>query len=326
MKNGWCVAHSLLCMLACLAIPATATGAQSFPSKPIRMVVGLSPGGSTDVTARLVAHRLGEQFGQNVVVENRTGAGGVIAMERVATSPADGYTLAVVPASAAVLPVLRSKLPFDLERDFEPVSQLASGPYVLVVHPSVAARTIQELIELARSQPGKLSYGSDGVGTSLYLAGELFKLMAKVDITHVPYKGGAESAIANASGQVQITYPSLTSAQALIAAGKLRPLAVTSLKRTSLAPALPSLDESGLTGYDRTGWIGLLAPAHVPKAVIATLHAATVKVLASAEMKDALNKQGQEPQFSTPQQFAAFLRNEIKQNANLVKLTGIKGD
>jgi len=292
MRDYWKAGHTFLVMLACMGLPATAWCAQSFPSKPIRLVVGLSTGGSTDVTARLVAQRLSEQFGQNVVVENRTGAGGVIAMERVAAAPADGYTLVVVPASAAVLPVLRNKLPFDLDRDFEPVSQLASGPYVLVMHPSVAARTMQELIELARSQPGKLSYGSDGVGTSLYLAGELFNLMAKVDITHIPYKGGAESALANASGQVQITYPSLTSAQALISAGKLRPLAVTSLKRTSLAPNLPTLDESGLTGYDRTGWIGLLAPAHVLKSVIATLHAATVKVLSSVEMKEALNKQG----------------------------------
>ena len=292
MRDYWKAGHTFLVMLACMGLPATAWCAQSFPSKPIRLVVGLSTGGSTDVTARLVAQRLSEQFGQNVVVENRTGGGGVIAMERVAAAPADGYTLVVVPASAAVLPVLRNKLPFDLGRDFEPVSQLASGPCVLVMHPSVAARTMQELIELARSQPGKLSYGSDGVGTSLYLAGELFNLMAKVDITHIPYKGGAESALANASGQVQITYPSLTSAQALISAGKLRPLAVTSLKRTSLAPNLPTLDESGLTGYDRTGWIGLLAPAHVIKSVIATLHAATVKVLSSVEMKEALNKQG----------------------------------
>lgn len=292
MRDYWKAGHTFLVMLACMGLPATAWCAQSFPSKPIRLVVGLSTGGSTDVTARLVAQRLSEQFGQNVVVENRTGGGGVIAMERVAAAPADGYTLVVVPASAAVLPVLCNKLPFDLDRDFEPVSQLASGPYVLVMHRSVAARTMQELIELARSQPGKLSYGSDGVGTSLYLAGELFNLMAKVDITHIPYKGGAESALANASGQVQITYPSLTSAQALISAGKLRPLAVTSLKRTSLAPNLPTLDESGLTGYDRTGWIGLLAPAHVIKSVIATLHAATVKVLSSVEMKEALNKQG----------------------------------
>ena len=292
MRDYWKAGHTFLVMLACMGLPATAWCAQSFPSKPIRLVVGLSTGGGTDVTARLVAQRLSEQFGQNVVVENRTGGGGVIAMERVAAAPADGYTLVVVPASAAVLPVLRNKLPFDLDRDFEPVSQLASGPYVLVMHRSVAARTMQELIELARSQPGKLSYGSDGVGTSLYLAGELFNLMAKVDITHIPYKGGAESALANASGQVQITYPSLTSAQALISAGKLRPLAVTSLKRTSLAPNLPTLDESGLTGYDRTGWIGLLAPAHVIKSVIATLHAATVKVLRSVEMQEALNKQG----------------------------------
>ena len=326
MRTAWRTWRSVLAMLACMAVAPAESLAQAFPSRPIRLVVGLSPGGSTDVTSRMVAQKLGEQFGQNVVVENRTGAGGMIAMEKVATSPADGYTLLVMPASGAVLPVLRAKLPFDLERDLAPVSLLVTGPYVLVIHPSVAARNIAELIDLARSQPGKLSYGSDGVGSASYLAGELFKRMAKVDIIHVPYKGGAESAIANAAGHVHISYPSLTSAQSLIAAGKLKPLAVTSLRRTSLAPTLPTLDESGLTGYDRTGWIGLLAPAHVPRDVMARLHAAIVKVLNTPEMKDALNKQGQEPQTNTPQQFAAFIRAEVKQNANLIKLTGIKVD
>src|SRR5688572_27086017 len=183
MRAACRTAHCVFAMLACVAVSPAAVLAQSFPTKPIRLVVGLSPGGSTDVTSRLVAQKLSEQFKQNVVVENRTGAGGVIAMERVATSPADGYTLLVMPASGAVLPVLRRDLPFDLERDLAPVSLLVTGPYVLVIHPSVAARNIAELIDVAKSQPGKLSYGSDGVGSALYLAGELFKLMAKVDIT-----------------------------------------------------------------------------------------------------------------------------------------------
>ncbi|MBI4190007.1 MAG: tripartite tricarboxylate transporter substrate binding protein [Betaproteobacteria bacterium] len=300
--------------------------AQIYPDKPIRMLVGLSPGGSTDVSARLVAQKLTEYLGQAVIVENRTGAGGSIAIERAVSSPPDGYTLLMAPASTAILPSLRSKLPYDIERDLAPISLVVTGPYVLVIHPSVPARNIAELIGLARSQPGKLSYGSDGVGSALYLAGELFKLMAKLDIVHVPYKGGAESAIANAAGQVDISFPSLTSSRPLIGTGKLKPLAVTTIKRTALAPSLPTLDESGLPGYNRSGWVGLLAPAAVPKNIITRLNMAVVKVVNTPEMKEALNKQGQDPQTNSPEQFAAFIRGEIEQNANLIKLTGVKAD
>ena len=313
-------------IVACANLSAFDALAQSYPVKPIRMIVGFAAGGATDATARMVAQKLSEHLGQPVVVENRTGAGGSIATERVAKSPADGYTLLLMPASGPIDSVLRAKLPYDLERDFAPVSLVVIGPYVLVVHPSVPARNVKELIALARSQPGKLSYGSAGVGSSAHLANELFNSMAKVSIVHVPYKGGAESVIANAAGEVDLNFASINTALPLLEAGKLRPLAVTSAKRSSLMPSIPTLDESGLPGYDRTGWWGVLAPAGVPKDIIAQLNAAIAKAVNTPEMKESLNKLGFEPQTSTPEQFAALIRSEIAQNATLIKTAGVKAE
>ncbi|MBI4189793.1 MAG: tripartite tricarboxylate transporter substrate binding protein [Betaproteobacteria bacterium] len=299
--------------------------AQNYPVKPIRLVVGYATGGSTDVAARMVAQKLSEHLGQPVTVENRTGANGSIAVERVAKSPADGYTLLMATAGDAVVPVLRAKLPYDLERDLMPVSLVVTGPQVLVVHPSVPARNVKELIALARSQPGKLNYASSGVGGTPHLSGELFKLMAKVNIGHVPYKGGSESAVATASGQVDMLISGIASVLPLLGAGKLRALAVTSAKRASLMPSLPTIDESGLPGYNRAGvWVGVLAPAGVPKDIIVLLSALLGKLVNTPEMKEALFKQGLEPQTNTPEQFAAFIRSELAQNAKLIKASGLK--
>ncbi len=299
--------------------------AQNYPVKPIRIIVGYGAGGGADVTARMVGQKLFELLGQPVVVENRTGAAGSIATARVAASPADGYTLLMAVSGDTVLPALRAKLPYDLERDFAPVSLVTIGPYLLVVHPSVPARNASELIALARSRPGKLNYGSAGVGGGVHLAGELFNLMAKVNIVHVPYKGGsAESVIAVAVGQIDISFPNIPAALPLLEARKVRSLAVTSARRASLMPSIPTLDESGLPGYDRSVWYGLLAPAGVPKDIIAQLHAVIGRIVNTPEMKEAFNKQGAEPQTNTPEQFAALIRNELAQNAGLVKLAGLK--
>lgn len=298
--------------------------AQSYPTRPIRMLVGFTVGGVADITARLVAQKLFEPLGQYVVVENRGGASGAIATEKVATSTADGYTLLMMTAADTVIPALRARLPYKLERDLAPVSLVAIAPFVLVIPQSVPARNLKELIALARSRPGKLSYGSVGAGSTPHLAGELLKSMAGVNITHVPYKGGGESVIATASGQVDIGFHSATAALPLLEAGKLRAIAVTSARRASFLPSIPTVDESGLPGFDRSSWEGVLAPAGAPGNVIARLNAAIGKVVHTAEMKDSFRKEGLEPQTNTPEQFAAFIRSELDRNARLIKSIGVK--
>ena len=313
-------------IVACAAFAVFDSPAQSYPLKPVHMLVGFTAGGSTDVTARMVAQKLSETLGRSVVVENRPGASGSIAIERVVASAADGYTLLVMSAGSAIQPALRVKLPYDLGRDLAPVSLLVVGPYLLVVHPSVPARNVKELIALARSQRGKLNYGSSGSGSSAHLAAALFNLMAKINIVHVPYKGAAEFVIANAAGDIDMSFSSISAALPLMGAGKLRPLAVSVAKRVSLMPTIPTVAESGLPGYDRSSWIGVLAPAGVPKDIIARLNAAIGKVVNTPEMTESLFKQGLEPQTNTPEQFAALLRNELAQNVKLIELAGVKAE
>lgn len=235
-----------------------------------------------------------------MVVENRPGAATAIGAERVARSPADGYTLLPIPTSTAVQSALRTNLSYDLKRDLAPVSLVAIGPFVLVVHPSLPARNVKELISLARSQPGKLDYGSPGVGSANHLAGELFNLRAKTKMLHVPYKGSGEAVIAAASGQVPVSFPSLAGALPLLRTGKLRPLAVTAAKRVSLLSSVPTVNESGLPGYEYTVWYGVSAPAGVPKDIITRLNAVLGKVIQMPEVIDSLSKQGLEPQTSEP--------------------------
>lgn len=307
----------------CASLSPSKSLAQSYPVKPIRIVVGFTAGGGTDVTARLVAQKLFEQMGQPVVVENRPGAAGSIANERVAGSTADGYTLLMIANSAAVQVALRPKLPYDLERDFAPVSLLTVAPFLFVVQPSLPARNVPELIALARSRPGKLNYGSDGIGTVLHLAGELFNLMAQTNIVHVPHKGGTEAATATVAGQIEMSFTGVTSSLPLVGAGKLRALAVTSAKRASYLPSVPTLGET-LPGYAISSWYGMLAPAGVPKSIVARLNAEAGKAINAPDMKEALSKQGIEPQTNTPEQFAAFIRAEIALASKLIKQIGLK--
>lgn len=323
-KPGKNIVRSFAGIVACANLPVADSLAQGYPVRPIRMLVGFTVGGVADVTARLVAQKSSELLGQSVVVENRGGASGAIATEKVATSPADGYTLLMMTAADTVIPALRAKLPYDLERDLAPVSLVAIAPFVLVVPQSVPARTVKELIALARSRPGKLSYGSVGAGSTPHLAGELLKQMAGVDIVQVPYKGGGESVVATASGQVDIGFHSATATLPLLEAGKLRALAVTSAKRASFLPSIPTVAESGLPGYDRSSWEGVLAPAGVPKSTIARLNAAIGKIVDTVEMKESFKREGLEPQTNTPEQFAAFIHGEIAQNARLIKSIGVK--
>ncbi len=298
--------------------------AQAYPTKPIRLLVGFPAGGGADGAARVITGKLTDELRQPVVVENRPGASSSISIERVAASPPDGYTLLLLAAAGLLHSALHPKLPYHLERDLAPISMVAIGPFVLVVHPSVPVRSVKELIALARAQPGKLSFGSAGVGSTAHFAGEYFNLITKVKILHVPYKGASQAATATAIGEVEMSYPSLTGALPLLNAGKIKVLAVTSARRTSLMPGTPTLHEQGLTGYDRSGWYGILAPAGTPKEIVMRVNAAIAAAVNTAEMKPAFNRQGLEPQTGTPEQFAALIRSELAQSVQLVKATGVK--
>lgn len=311
-------------VIACAGLPVVDSLAQSYPVKPIRILVGFVPGGAVDFTARLVGQKLSEGLGQPVVVENRPGSATAIATERAATSPPDGYTLLLIPISTAVQSALRTNLPYDLKRDLAPVSLVSVGPFVLAIHPSLPARTVKEFIALARSQPGKLDYGSPGVGGANHLATELFKLATQVNIVHVPYKGSAEAAVAAATGEAPVTFSSVAGALPLLATGRLRALAVTSAKRVSSLPSVPTLDESGLPGFDYSAWYGVSVPAGVSKDIIVRLNAEIGRIIQLKDVREALNKQGFEPQSGTPEQFAALISREIEQTVKLIKLTGLK--
>jgi tripartite-type tricarboxylate transporter receptor subunit TctC len=296
--------------------------AQTYPAKPVRILVGFAPGGGADNTARLLAQRMPEALGQNVLVENRPGAAGVIAAEAVAKSPPDGYTMLMMTTPDAVQPALRANMPFDILRDFSAISMVATGPFVLVVHPVVPAKNVTELIALARTKPGRLNYASSGIGSSGHISSELFNTMANIRIIHVPYKGSAEGVTATAAGEVDMVFAPVATMQALRAAGKVKALGVTSRERFPLLAEVPKIGESGLPGYERTGWYGLVAAAQVPRDVIAKLNAAVSKTVNAPAMREAFIRQGFLPQTGTPEEFAAFLREEVAQTAKLVRASG----
>lgn len=305
------------------AAPTTGALSQTYPTKPVRIIVGFSAGGGGDVSGRLLAQRMAASLGQPVIVENRVGAGGAIASELVAKSPPDGHTLLYAAGAFAALPALRAKLPFDTEKDFAPVSLVVITAFALSVHPSVPVRDVKALITLARSRPGVLTFSSPGVSSSAHLAGELFNMMAQVKLRHIPFKGAPEAATAVAAGEIDVGLPSVTAAMPLLAAGRLRALAATSAKRSALLPDVPTLDESGLRGYDRGGWNGLFAPAGTPREIVVQLNELTGKIANSPEMMEALKKLGFEVRTGSPEQFAAFVHNEMVQNAKLVKFAGL---
>lgn len=311
-------------MLACGNLSVRDAVAQSYPVKPIRILVGQAPGGGADTAARIIAPRLSEGLGQSVVVENRTGAGGSIAIVRVAVSPPDGYTVLMMNAGGTIHSALRANLPYDLERDLVPISLIADSNFVLLLHPSVPAQNARELIALARSRPGTFTYASAGIGSSSHLATALLGLMANLKLVHVPYKGGVDAATANASGQVDMGFASVTAALPLMNAGKVKPIAVSSKQRSAMIPSIPTLNESGLPGYDRSSWFGLLAPAKLPEPIIVRLNALSVQAVATPEVKELLIKQALEPRTTTPEQFAAIVRRELAQNRELVAATGAK--
>jgi tripartite-type tricarboxylate transporter receptor subunit TctC len=321
----WVIPHPSSLILCC-ALAAGAASAQQYPARPVRIIVPQSPGASTDLTARLVAQGLSEAFKQPVIVDNRPGAGSVTGTDIVAKAAADGHTLLVVASSITINPSLRQDLPYDMLRDLTGVTQLSAFPNMLVVHPSVPARTVQEFIALAKTKPGALNVSSAGNGTGSHLSGELFKYMAKVDWVHVPYKGGAPAVTGLLGGQTQANFATIVSVLSHVRGGKLRALAVTTAKRSPAAPDIPTIAESGVPGYDHGPWNGMLAPAKTPQALLARLNAEVVKIVHLPEVKKVLNHEGAEPVGNSPQEFTAILRSETAKWAKVIKAAGIKAE
>jgi tripartite-type tricarboxylate transporter receptor subunit TctC len=314
---------------ACLILAATPTAiAQTdYPTRPIRMMVPFSPGGASDTAARVVSQQLAPRLGQQIVIENRPGAGGVIGTELAARSTPDGYTLLMGSNTEMVInPNLYKKLPYDTQRDFAPISLVADTPLIMVVHPSVPAKTVQELIALAKAKPGALNYASSGNGSTVQLASEMFKSMAGVNIRHIPFNGSAPAVIQTIAGETQLVIPAMPAALQQARSGKLRALAVTTAKRVAAAPELPTVAESGVPGYDITIWNGLLAPAGTPKPVLDRLYAELLKVLAMPEVKQSFANIGAEVVTSTPAQFAAFIKSDLAKYAKVVKDADVKID
>jgi tripartite-type tricarboxylate transporter receptor subunit TctC len=310
-----------------LASVSGASFGQVYPVKPVRMVIGFPPGGGTDIMGRIVAHKLSESLGQQVLVENRGGAAGQIAAELVAKAPPDGYTVMMAHIAAiSILPSLNPKLPYDPESDFAPITLVAISPNLVVVHPSVPAKTVKELIALARARAGQLHYASPGAGTVQHLAGELFKLQAKVDMVHVPYKGAGPAVVDLIAGHVHLSFDVVPVVIHHVKAGRLRVLAVTSEKRSSVLPDIPTVTESGVPGFDMSTWWGLVAPGAVSKDIIARLHGETVKVLRLKEVADRIAEQGAEIVGNTPAEFSAFIRSERAKYGRIVREAKIKID
>ena len=305
---------------------AAAAAAQGYPARPVRLIVPFPPGGGTDTMARVIAPKLSEYLGQQVVPENRGGAGANIGAEAVAKSAPDGYTLMLATITNAIGASLYTKLNYDLVRDFATVTQLATTPHILVVHPSVPARTVREFISLAKARPGELAYSSSGSGSAAHLAGELFNSLAGVKTTHVPYKGGGPSMIALVGGEVSLAFATMPSAIGYVRSGRLRGIAVTTERRSPSTPELPTIAEAGVAGYEAGSWYGLSAPAGTPKEIVARLHAETIRVLGLVDVKDRLFNAGFEIVTSTPDRFAAFTRNEIQKWGKIVKSAGLKVD
>jgi tripartite-type tricarboxylate transporter receptor subunit TctC len=300
--------------------------AQGWPARPIRLIVPQSAGGSTDLVARPLARLLGDALGQTVIVENRPGAGSVIGTDLVAKAPADGYTLLAVAASFSISPSLYRQLPFDPLRDFAPVTLLSSFPNVLVVRPALGVNSLQEMIALAKSKPGQLNYGSSGIGTGTHLSMELFKHMAGIEMVHVAYKGGAPAVNALLGGEVQVNLATISTALPQIRAGKLRALAVTSRERIAALPDVPTIAESGLPGFDYSSWIGLLAPARTPRAIIDRLGAEAAKATRTPEIAAILALEGAVPVGNSPEEFAAVIQSEISRWKKLVDAAGIAAE
>jgi tripartite-type tricarboxylate transporter receptor subunit TctC len=312
-----------LAILSSASAGAATSAAAEYPTRPLRIVVPQGAGGSTDLTARVLAQKLGDAWGQTVIVDNRPGAGSIHGTELVTKATPDGYTLMVVGSSVSLNPLLHKKLPFDPVRDLAPVSQLTFFSNLVVTHPAVPAKSVKELIALAKAKPGQLSFASSGLATGPHLSAELFKHMAGIDMVHVPYKGAAPANNAVLGGEVQLVIASTVSLLPHVQAGKLRGLAVTTARRTPVAPDIPTVAESGLPGYEHNDWNGMFVPAKTPPAVIAKVSTEVAKILRSPETTAFFLQRGAETAGTSPEEFATFIRNYTPKWAKVIKAAGI---
>lgn len=324
-----CAAAILMLAGAVIAAPAFAAqrdATQNYPDKPIRLIVPFAPGGGTDITARTIAQKLTERLGQTVVVDNRPGANGTIGVDLAAHATPDGYTLSMISSSHTVNVSLIKKLPYDLIKDLAPITQATTQPYALVIHPSVPAKSVKELIALAKAKPGTLNYGSSGTGGLSHLSGALFASLAKINIVHIPYKGGSPAMTDVIGGQIQMLFSTILQSHAHLKAGRLRGLAVTTPKRSPAEPNLPTMQEAGVPGYAVAGWYGVLAPAKVPQPILEKLNREIVAILHLPDVGPRLAADGSEPVGSTRAEFGEHIRSEIAKWRKLVLEAGIRKD
>ena len=313
-------------LIICFLLIANSVTAQPYPSKSIRFIVPFAPGGTNDIVARMVGVKLTEAWGQPVVIDNRGGAGGVIGADLAAKSVPDGYTLLMANVNFATNPGLLRNLPYDTEKDFAAVSLLATSPSVLVVHPSIPVRSVKEMIAFAKAKPGQLSYSSSGAGTTGHMAMELLKQMAAIDMVAVHYKGGGPALIDLIAGRVSPGFATILSAAPHIEGGRLRALAVSTPKRSSALPDLPTVAEAGVPGYEFTGWWGVVVPARTPHAVISKLNGELVKILAQPDVRERLVREGADPASTTPEAFTAYMRSEVAKWSKVIKTANIKAE
>jgi len=311
---------------ACLIAASPAAHAQDYPTKPIRLVVGSTPGGGTDISARAIAPKLTEYLGQQVIIENRAGATTTIGVNFVARSAPDGYTLLMGVSSLTINPHILKNIPYDVLKDLAPVSQVVVAPNIMVSHPSLPARSVKELIAFARTRPGQLNFAAGGAGSSQHLAIELFLSMTGLKIIHVPYKGQGPALLDVIAGHVSLMMANVISALPQVKNGRIRAIGVTGLKRAAVAPDIPTIAEGGVPGYEVVQWYGVLAPANTPRDIIAKLHAATVHALQDPAIKERFISDGGETVGSTPEEFAAVIRADLKKWGKMVKEAGIKPD
>ena len=311
-------------MTAVFTIAAGIAVAQEYPTRPVRVIIPFAAGGPSDFLMRLIAPKLTEAWKHQIVLDNRAGGNQVIGAEIAAHAQPDGHTLLVTTGGSTINVSLYPKLPYDLLRDFAPITLIAAGPNLAVVHPSVPARTLGELIALARAKPGQLVYASAGSGAPSHLAVELVKTMAKIDMIHVPYKGMAPGMTDLLGGQVQLAFPTISAGITHARAGRLRALAVTTAKRSPAAPEVPTIAESGLPGYDASNWYGIVVQAKTPAAIVKKLHAEITRAVAAPDVRERMLSQGMDPTTTSPEQFAAYMRSEIAKWAKVVKAAGVK--
>ena len=318
--------HRLVAGLTLICAGGALAQAPGYPVKPVRIIAGFPPGSGADITARVIGQKLGEAYGQQFLVDNRPGAGSNIAAELAAKAAPDGYTLFIGTVANTINATLYARLPFDFARDFAPVALTTSAPNVLVVHPSVPAHSVAELIKLAKARPGQLNYGSAGTGTAPHLSAEMFKSMAGISLVHIPYKGSPLAVTDLIGGQVALMFSPASTVLAQVKSGRLRALAVTTAARLPTLPELPTVAESGLPGYETVTWFGFVVPAATPRDIVGKLNSDTVKVLAQPEVRQQFATQGIDVLGGTPEQFAAYIRNEIVKWARVIKESGARAE